>query len=557
MTDTRVPEPTTHSAGDRPGGTHDRRVEPVADGPPASAPRTPAGDVRARVAEWLHPLWTRPAAALAAAAALGAVWGLIAGWWTPRSPLTTSHAMWSIVISVGVGVLAGLVSRSRWAMLLTPVAFAAVFEFVRLDLDGPSVDGIHLSTYGLMALVLGRGVHALLSLVPMALGAALGAGAARALGPAAGWPRPNGRRAAVIARRVGAGAVAVALLAFSLALLRPASTAAIRDADGDVIPGSVAELTRIDVNGHDLGLMIRGHSVSNPVLLFLAGGPGGSELGAMRRHLPELEEHFTVVTWDQRGNGTSYSQLDPTDTITLQGSIDDTIAVTQYLRERFEVDQIYLLGQSWGTTLGVLAAQERPELYRAFIGTGQMVSQLATDRIFYDDTLAWAEATGRDGLAADLRDIGPPPYDDMLDYETALSHEQNVYPYDRRGNSEGQGQMSENLLVSEYTLLDQLHVLPAFMDTFGTLYPQLQDIDFRETATEFDVPMFFVQGAHEADGRALVFEDWYRMVDAPIVDRVEFDTSGHRPLWEQPDEFVDYMTGTVLARTMPRGEDQP
>ena len=558
MTDTRVSEPTTHSAGGHPGAPHDRLGEPGTDGALTSSPSPPppAGDVRARAAEWLHPLWTRTAAALAAAAALGAVWGLIAGWWTPRSPLTTSHAVWSMVVSVVVGALAGLVSRSRWAMLLTPVAFAVVFEFVRLDLDGPSVDGIHLSTYGLMALVLGRGVHALLSLVPMALGAALGAGAARALGPAAGWPRPNGRRAAVVTRRLGAGVVAVALLAFSIALLRPASTAAIRDADGDVIPGSVAELTRIDVNGHDLGLMIRGHSVSNPVLLFLAGGPGGSELGAMRRHLPELEEHFTVVTWDQRGNGTSYSELDPTDTITLQGSIDDTIAVTQYLRERFEVDQVYLLGQSWGTTLGVLAVQERPELYRAFIGTGQMVSQLATDRIFYDDTLAWAESIGRDGLAADLRDIGPPPYDDMLDYETALSHEQDVYPYDHRGNSEGQGQMSENLLVSEYTLLDQLHVLPAFMDTFGTLYPQLQGIDFRDTATEFDVPMFFVQGAHEADGRALVFDDWYRMIDAPIVDRVEFGTSGHRPLWEQPDEFVDYMTGTVLPRTTSAGEEQ-
>jgi len=104
-------------------------------------------------------------------------------------------------------------------------------------------------------------------------------------------------------------------------------------------------------------------------------------------------------------------------------------------------------------------------------------------------------------------------------------------------------------LVSEYTLLDQLHVLPAFMDTFGALYPQLQDIDFRDTATEFAVPMFFVQGAHEADARAELFEDWYPMIDAPVKDVQVLSTSGHRPLWEQPDEFVDYMVGTVLAET--------
>ena len=37
--------------------------------------------------------------------------------------------------------------------------------------------------------------------------------------------------------------------------------------------------------------------------------------------------------------------------------------------------------------------------------------------------------------------------------------------------------MSENLLVEEYTLLEQVHVLGAFMDVFSVLYPQLQDID--------------------------------------------------------------------------------
>ena len=311
----------------------------------------------------------------------------------------------------------------------------------------------------------------------------------------------------------------------------------------------MAELTTVNTGGHDLGLMIRGTSTENPVLLFLAGGPGGSELGAMRRHLPALEESFTVATWDQRGAGTSYDELDPTQTVSLEGYVSDTIAVTDYLRERFSQDKIYLAGQSWGTTLGVMAVQQRPDLYRAFVGTGQMVSQLASDRIFYEDTLAWAETTGNQGLVDQLQAAGPPPYEAMFPYETALSHEQAVYPYDHTGNSEGSGQMSENLLISEYTLIDQVHVLGAFMDTFAALYPQLQDVDFRKTATEFEVPMFFVQGAHEAGGRAQPFADWYPMIQAPVKDMVVFDSSGHRPLWEQPDEFVDYMVGTVLAQT--------
>jgi pimeloyl-ACP methyl ester carboxylesterase len=493
------------------------------------------------------PLWAdrRIHVAIAIAAASG--WGLLAGWWTPRGPLTTGEALWSIAISLTIGGIAGLVSRSRWTMCSVPVAFAVVFELVRAGTDGPTVDGLAGTTYGLYAFVVGRGFHALVSLLPMIFGAAVGAGAARRLDLTEA--RPDGRRVGRYARRGVAILATVGLAAFTIVLARPASTDPIVDAAGNVIPGSVAELTTIDVSGHDLALMIRGHSVDNPVMLFLVGGPGGSEMGAMRKHLPELEEHFTVVTWDQRGSGKSYPELDPTDTITLDGFVDDTTIVTDYLRDRFAQDRIYLLGNSWGTILGVLAVQQHPERYAAFIGTGQMVSPLATDTIFYDDALIWARNEGDTDLVADLVAIGAPPYDRMLDYETALTYEHDVYPYDHSTNSEGVGGFSENIFVEEYALIDQIHILGAFMETFSVLYPQLQGIDFRDTATSFEIPMFFVEGAHEAGGRAEPFEDWYPNVEAPIKELAVLDTSGHRPLFEQPDEFVDYMVDTVLART--------
>ena len=85
-------------------------------------------------------------------------------------------------------------------------------------------------------------------------------------------------------------------------------------------------------------------------------------------------------------------------------------------------------------------------------------------------------------------------------------------------------------LVQEYGLIDQVHVLGSFMDTFAALYPQLQDIDFRRTATTFEIPMYFVQGAHEAGGRAQPFAEWYPMLQAPRTDLVVLDSSGHRPL---------------------------
>jgi proline iminopeptidase len=468
----------------------------------------------------------------------------------PRGPITTGDALATMIAGLAIGLVAGLALRSRWAMLVAPLAFAAVFELARLGTDGPTVDGIHATTMmGLIAFGVGRGIHGLLALLPMALGGALGAGIARRIeGPPArrGWDG-EGR----YARRGVAALVGVVLVALAVAIARPASTDPIVGPDGVPVAGSVAELTRVEIGGHDLAMMIRGQSTENPVLLFLAGGPGGSELGAMRRHLPALEQDFVVVTWDQRGTGKSYDQLDPTATLTFDQAVSDTVEVTNYLRDRFGKEKIYLVGQSWGTILGVRAVQQHPELYQAFVGTGQMVSPRETDRIFYRDTLAWARETGNDDVVATLTDIGPPPYQSILDYEPLLSHEKDVYAYDHSQNAEGEGQMGENLFVEEYTLLEQIHIFAGVFDTFSVLYPQIQHIDFREDATRLDVPVYLVQGRHEARGRAVLANEWFEQLQAPSKKLIVLNTSGHRPLWEQPGQFHEVMTETVLAETDP------
>ena len=107
----------------------------------------------------------------------------------------------------------------------------------------------------------------------------------------------------------------------------------------------LAELTTVPIGGHKQALMIRGRSIDNPVLLYLAGGPGGTDLGAMRADVA-LEQDFVVVTWEQRGVGKSYSTLDPIETMTLEQMVSDAIELTSYLRERFGEERIYVVGNS-------------------------------------------------------------------------------------------------------------------------------------------------------------------------------------------------------------------
>jgi pimeloyl-ACP methyl ester carboxylesterase len=475
--------------------------------------------------------WSDWRIGLVVAVGLAAGAGLIAAWLTPRGPVTTSQALASMAAALVLGLVSGLLMGSRWSVLVAPLVFVTAFELARLGVEGPTVDGIHLgSTYGIIAFVLGRGVHALLVLAPMILGTVYGVSVAVRLGS----------DAATTMGAVGwtfTGLATLALVALAVLLARPVTTPPIVGADGEPLPGSVAEITAVPIGGHDQTLMIRGRSVDNPVLLYLAGGPGGTDLGAMRADVG-LEQHFVVVTWEQRGTGKSYSALDPTETLTPEQMVADTIEVTHYLRQRFEEDKIYLMGNSWGTLLGVLAVQRHPELYHAYVGTGQMVSPQETDVMFYEDTRAWAERTGNDALVAALRQNGPPPYDNLLDYEPAISHEHDWNPYPELDPSK---EMPFNLFVPENSLMDRINGMRAFLDTFSVLYPQIQGIDFRSDVPSLDVPVYLVIGAHEARGRAVLAREWFDMLEAPSKEMIVFEHSGHRPSFEEPAAFASLM----------------
>ena len=497
---------------------------------------------------------SRIAAALLSAAAAG----LVLAWAMPRGPMSSAESLAALVLGAGLGVLAGWLMASRWAALLAPAAFGAAFEVARIGAVGPTVDAIRLDGfYGILALVVGRGFDVLVIGLPMVVGAFWGAALARREGRAA-TRLPEGTQAtrsgsAFWRATRGTSLVLATALVVGLgaALARPASTAPILGADGDPLSGSIAELTSVPIGGHDQWIMLRGHDVGAPVLLFLEGGPGGTALGSMHYAGQRLEEHFTVATWDQRGTGKSASALEPLDTLTVAQAVSDTIEVTEYLRDRFDEERIYLVGSSWGTTLGTLAVQARPDLFHAYIGSGQMVDQQETDKRMYAESVAYAQRVGDTGFAEQLAAIGPPPYTDMLAYPVAIASNPQWHDFTHGADHDSRSTYPANLLVEEYTLTEQVRSAAALIDTFALMYPQLQDVDFRRDVPSLDVPVFIVEGEHEAPGRSVLVVEWFEQLSAPSKQLVTFENSGHTPHLHEPGRFATYLAEVVLPRTYP------
>jgi pimeloyl-ACP methyl ester carboxylesterase len=342
-------------------------------------------------------------------------------------------------------------------------------------------------------------------------------------------------------------------LAILIAL--PASTPPILDADGKPVQGSIASLERVRLGGTDQWIMIRAHNPDKPVLLYLSGGPGQSSLPYPRVILDDLTRDFVLVGWDQRGTGKSYAALDPVPALTLDRTVSDTIELTEYLRERFDERKIYLLGESWGTTLSVLAAQRRPDLYFATIGSGQMVSQRETDRRLYRDVIALAESTGDDATANAMRRYGEPPYAD-IPYANAFvmgQYDRLYKPYVPPQSYLDKGRTANigpwGVLGSEYTLVEKANVLRGLIDMFTVVYPQLQGIDFRRDVPRLDVPLYVLDGQAELTSRRDLALEWFDALEAPIKRSFSFENAAHAVAFEQFEAFHARMLDTVLPET--------
>lgn len=320
-----------------------------------------------------------------------------------------------------------------------------------------------------------------------------------------------------------------------------AKTPQIFDEDGNTPPNAIAELTAVELNGSkQQWISLRGWDKDNPVILFLAGGPGGTQMGAVRRQLAELEKHFVVVNWDQPGSGKSYYAGKCKD-ITADTYIEDGRALTEYLKERFNEEKIYLIGESWGSALGIFLAAKYPQDYHAFIGTGQMVDFLETERIDYAKAMELAGQRGDWGIVKRLKKNGEPPYygKDVTWKSAVYLNYLNAYMAGIPGVKNPGYNTLQDIASPEYGLLDKINFLRGIINTFNEVYPKLYDIDLRKDYTKIDVPVYFFLGRHDYNAPTALTEEYERTLEAPKKGIVWFEHSAHSPWINEPEKFTE------------------
>ncbi len=484
--------------------------------------------------------------ALTLAAAAGA--GLVTSALMPRGPTSALGGLGVMALGLALGVLGGFLVRTSWIAVHVMLVHIATIEIARLDVFGPTIDAIRLdSAYGIIAFVLGRGLHGLLFGLPLIFATWVGVTLASR--------DPSGPRRRTFLGHLPTSLTGLLVAALAVLVALPASTPPIVGPDGKPVAGSVAELATVQLGGQDQAVMIRAASADKPVLLYLSGGPGQSDLALARALTTGWVQDFVFVDLDQRGNGKSFAAIDPVSSMTLDRAVSDVIELTDYLRTRFDEPKIYLMGESWGTILGVLAVQRRPDLYYAWIGSGQMVDVVETDKRVYRDLSAYAMRTGDRDLSAKLAEIGAPPYRDIpwANANLLTWYEYLYKPYTPSAGYQARGEASGldpfGMTGSEYNLIEKANVLRGLIDTFTVMYPQLYALDFRRDATRLEVPVYILDGAAELTGRRDLALEWFAQLEAPTKQLITYEGAAHSVAFEQADEVQRLLNETILPAT--------
>ena len=324
---------------------------------------------------------------------------------------------------------------------------------------------------------------------------------------------------------------------------RAQATAIVADMRRVVADNGIERLEKVRIGGIDQWVSIRGNDARNPVLLMLHGGPGWVAMPTSWYFQRGWEEYFTVVQWDQRGAGKTFASNDPVQlapTMTRERMVADSLEMVALLRHEFGKQKIFVLGQSWGSYLGLEVAKQRPQWLHAYIGMGQISNAPESERRGWAWTMQQAQQDHNAQAIADLQAIAPYAQGNTpvaLDALFKQRHWLNHYGgmvHNRRG---GDAEAAAFALSPEYADADIAAAWKGNDFSMQHLLVDVLTLDMSSTR-QLKTPLFLFLGRHDYNVSSELAAEWFASVDAPQKKLIWFEQSAHEVMNEEPGKTL-------------------
>ena len=310
-----------------------------------------------------------------------------------------------------------------------------------------------------------------------------------------------------------------------------------------VSPRGIDEGSYVQVGGLRQWIQIRGEDRDNPVLLFVHGGPAMSMIPFTYRSMRSWERSFTVAQWDQRGAGRTYFLNGGADSTAtgMRQIVEDGVGVAEFLRAHLGKPKIIVMGESWGSAVAIEMARAHPELFYAYVGTGQAVDMHRAEELTYRMLLERARAQHDEAASRELIAIGPPPYTNP----TSRKAEQQVLGA-QLDKVEDQSLLGRDLLFAPgYSLRDLFESMVAATQHRSVLVHDDESYSVLASGTQFAVPLFFFQGTDDLIAPASLVSELSGQVKAPRSELVLFPGGGHNAFYYFSDRFLQELNARV------------
>jgi proline iminopeptidase len=312
--------------------------------------------------------------------------------------------------------------------------------------------------------------------------------------------------------------------------------------------GKVAMAQAVSLGEVPQHLDITGHADTQPVLLYMHGGPGRSAIPSSHVYAHSLERHYVVVHWDQRGTQRSLTGHLTEFPLSLEQLVHDAVELSRLLASWFERERVVLVAQGMAALPALRAAQERPDAFYALVLIAPIIDVQAALVHSYRWALGQAHERQDQGALLELQPLGEPPWPaerEVQARETLLSW------LDRWGGTVPGTDAAAMLRGVEAEASADRRVRPELAGqgeayTLEKLWPTLRDQSLSRQMSMVQVPIFFIVG--EADQRAPLahVQTYYEALDARQGKTlVKLDGVGHWPILEAPERVLEVLAGRV------------
>lgn len=328
------------------------------------------------------------------------------------------------------------------------------------------------------------------------------------------------------------------------------------DKPGKPIPGSLSEKTFTQIGGVKQGMFIKSKNTNRPVLLYIHGGPAFPNYFLIDKFKPELEDYFIVCYWEQRGGGLSYTPEVTLESMNFKQLASDAIQVTNYLRQRFGKEKIYIMAHSGGTPIALLAVQRAPRLFIAYIGMGQVSNQAESEKIAYKYMMEQYKKNGNQKSVSKLNKY------------RVLEADANVIAFykspirDQFMHELGIGTMHKMKSVfweifipvwacKAYTIKEKINIWKSKFSFLPktNLIKELLTTDFAAKVTKLDIPVYFFSGKYDMTVNVDLSKAYLNRLQSPLKGFYTFSNSAHSPLFEEPELSRRIIENDVLKTT--------